>query len=176
MKNPWKTLSSKIVHKNNWYHVRKDKVIRPDGKPGEYNVMVTKPSVFVVAVNNKKEVYLVGLYRYTTAMYSLEVPAGNSEGMRPLAAAKKELKEETGLTARKWKQIGKFQAANGFMSEIAFVFLATDLVEGNENSQLEEGIAEVRKIPLRKALAMIESGEINDGQTIVAIHYATSFI
>jgi len=176
MKNPWKKLSSKIVHKNNWYHVRKDKVIRPDGSRGEYNVMVTPTSVFIVPINDKNEVYLVGQFRYTTSMYSIEVPAGNSDGKNPLSQAKKELKEEAGLTAKNWKLIGKFQAANGFMSEIANVYLATGLKETPDNSQEEEGIQEVLRIPLKKALKMIDSGEITDAQTIVSLYYAQSVL
>ena len=105
-------------------------------------------------------------------MYSLEIPAGNSDGHKPLVAAKRELKEEAGLTAKSWKLIGKFQSANGFLSEMGYVYLATDLKETSDNKQSEEGIQTVMKLPLKKILKMIASGEITDAQTIAAIQYA----
>ena len=175
-KNPWRKLSSKTVYKNPWYSVRQDMVIRPDGKNGEYNVVVTHPGVYIVALNTKKEIYLVGLHRYTTNMYSLEVPAGSSDGQKPLVAAKRELREEAGLKAAQWKQIGTFQTANGFAEEMGYVFLAQELIEISQNEQLEEGIQEVVKVPFNKALKMVETGEITDGQTIVAITLAKSYI
>lgn len=172
MKNPWKKLSSKIVHQNPWFYVRKDAVIRPSGKRGEYNVVVTPKSVFIVAINEKKEVYLVGMFRYTTGMYSLEIPAGSSDGERPLLAAKRELKEEAGLTAKSWKLIGTFQVANGLLSEMGYVYLAQKLTEVPENEQSEEGIEEVLRVPFEKVLQMIADGKINDGQTITAVALA----
>ena len=123
-------------------------------------------------MNDKKEIYLIGQFRYTTSMYSLEIPAGNSDGHKPLVAAKRELKEEAGLTAKSWKLIGKFQSANGFLSEMGYVYLATDLKETSDNKQSEEGIQTVMKLPLKKILKMIASGEITDAQTIAAIQYA----
>lgn len=172
MKNPWKKISSKIVHKNNWYHIRKDKVIRPDGHKGEYNVMVNHPSVFIIPVNEKNEVYLIGLFRYPTNQYSIEVPAGGSEGKGLLQSAKKELKEETGLIAKTWKKVGKIQSANAFMSEIGHIYLATGLVDTKAHDHLEEGIQEVIKVPFKKAMKMIQTGEINDAQSIAALYLA----
>ena len=175
-KNPWKTLSSKTVYKNPWSSVRQDKVIRPDGKDGEYNVVVSPPGVYIVALNTKKEIYLVGLHRYATNMYSLEVPAGSSDGQKPLVAAKRELREEAGLKAAQWKQIGIFQTANGFAEEMGYVFLAQELSEISQNKQLEEGIQEVIKVSFNKALRMISTGDITDGQSIIALTLAKSYI
>lgn len=172
MKNQWKKLSSKIVHKNPWYTVRQDRVIRPDGKKGTYTVVERLPAVFVVALNERKEVYLVGLYRYTTNSYSLEIPGGGSEGESPLRAAKRELKEETGLVAKKWEALGRFQMANGHTNEIGCVFLATGLVQTNESKQKEEGIDLIKAVPISTALEMIRKGKITDGPSIVGLTYA----
>lgn len=166
MKKKWKRLSSKIAHKNPYYYVRQDKVIRPDGKQGEYFVVVRPVSVFIVAVNDKNEVYLIKLHRYTTGLESLEIPAGSSDGQNPLKAAKRELQEETGLLAKKWKLLGKFQAANGILNQIEYLYLATELVEGKKDSKTEEGITIAKPVPFRKALKLIRENKISDIQSV----------
>lgn len=172
MKKPWKKISSKIVHKNPWYFVRQDAVVRPDGKPGTYYVVVSHPAVYIVPVTAKKEVVLIDIYRYPTDMFSIEVPAGNSDGQKPLVAAKRELREETGLTARIWKKIGKPQARNGLMSQIDDVFLATELSETNDHAQHEEGIVGLRTVSFKKVFQMIKAGEISDAPSIAALTLA----
>ena len=176
MKPSRKKLSSKIVHKNPWFHVRHDKVINPTGKKGDYFVVVTPPSVFIVALDDRKRVYLIEQHRYPTSMYSVEIPGGRSDGDKPLIGAKRELQEETGLVAKSWKLIGKFQAANGLMSEIGYVYLAQGLTQTTENHQAEEGIVKVTKVPFKKVLKMIKDGQITDGQTITAIHFASQHL
>lgn len=169
-KNPWTTLSSRLVHTNPYYRIRRDAVIRPDGKKGFFWVTERARSVFVVALNTKKEVCLVGMFKHPTNVYSLEVPAGGvMKGENVLAAAKRELKEETGLTARHWKNLGAYQVANGFTDELGSVFLAKDLKETKEDNKKEEGITEMRWVPPRECLTMIRDGVITDGQSIVAL-------
>ncbi|HEU5121429.1 MAG TPA: NUDIX hydrolase [Candidatus Saccharimonadales bacterium] len=170
--NPWKTLASEVVHKNRWYSVRKDTVIMPNGKQGEYNVIDHDDAVFVVALDKDNQIYLIGLYRYPTNMYSLEIPAGGSDGEDPLIAAKRELQEETGLAAKEWKLLGKLQSANGFLNEFAHIFLAKDLHATGEDEQEVEGITTLKRVPFEKALSMIQSGEITDCQSVAAISLA----
>jgi 8-oxo-dGTP pyrophosphatase MutT (NUDIX family) len=115
MKNPWKKLSSRIAYTNPWMTIREDKVIRPDGKKGIYGLMLAPgPSVFVIALTKDKKIYLVKQFRYTFQKPSWELPAGNAGKDKPLAAAKRELWEETGLTANHWKLFGKTEALNVF--------------------------------------------------------------
>ncbi len=176
MKNPWKKLSSKTVHKNNWYSVRQDKVITPNGKKGVWNVVVLPPAVYVIALNQKNEIYLIKLYRYTTNTTSIELPGGGSENQKPLLAAKRELREEAGLTGKRWSLVGKFQAFAGISDEIGYVYVAQDLSILADNEQAEEGIEQVMTVPIKKAYKMIESGEITDAQTIAALSLARPFI
>lgn len=169
MKKPWKTISSKIVYKNPYYYIRKDKVIKPDGKKGFYDVVVKPSSVFIVAMNDKGEVAMVKLYRYTNSVFSLEIPAGSSDDQKPLVAAKRELQEETGLIARKWKMMGKFQTANGIMQQMEYLYLATELKQTPNDNKAEEGISKVQFIPIRMALRMILEHKITDIQTTNAL-------
>jgi 8-oxo-dGTP pyrophosphatase MutT (NUDIX family) len=175
MKNKlvWKTISSKLVHKNPWYQVFKDKVVRPDGAKGIYHVVKTQgPSVFVAAVNSKREVCLVKIHRYPTHQISFEIPGGNSEGQNLLTAAKRELREETGLSAKSWKRAGAWHPINGICGEVAHVFIATGLSKTENRNAVSEGISETQFLPYKKVLKMIREGEIMDGQTIGGIFLA----
>ena len=120
----WKQLSTKIVHENNYFRVREDAVTRPDGKPGTYFVIEAPPGVTIVALTEKNEIYFVLLHRYTTGVLAWELPAGGVEGNNLLEAAQRELQEETGLTARDWKEIGLVQLFNGSTNKIQHIFLA----------------------------------------------------
>jgi len=172
MKNPWKKLSSKVVHKNSFYYVRKDQIIRPDGTPGTYHAIVSPDSVFTVALDSKMRVCLVGQVRYLTGLYSLELPGGGSERQNPLAAAKRELWEETGLKAKKWAKLGTFWPCNGMLAEKSHIFLATGLEQTKQNKQLEDGIDRNIWIPMRKIMQMIKTGKITDGEAIAGLTLA----
>lgn len=168
--NPWKKLKSETVYKNKWYSVRRDEVIRPDGKPGEYNVIEALDGTFVIAVDEDEHIHLIKKYRYTTDVYSLEVPAGGIEtGEDPLTAAKRELQEELGLAAEDWKQLGKFQAENAYINNYGHVFVARGLQAGGQNDRLAEGINKTEKVTIEEAMHLVGSGEITDSQSISAL-------
>ena len=175
-RNPWKTLDSTVVHKNNWYSVRKDTVITPSGQQGEYNVVDSNDAVFIVALDDLENVCLVGLYRYPTNTYSLEIPAGSTDGQDPLEAAKRELREEAGLTAGTWKLLGKIQSANGLLSEFGYVYLATELSEVGNDEQAQEGIDDQQNVPFNDVMQMIKTGDITDGQTISSMCLAGLYL
>jgi 8-oxo-dGTP pyrophosphatase MutT (NUDIX family) len=176
-KNPWKTLSSKIVHKNPWWQVYEDTVIRPDGKPGKYYILDTyHTSVLVVALDEDNAVYLTEQFRYPTKMLSIELPGGSSDGQAPIKAAKRELWEETGLKASHWKQVGTFQNMNGVSSEMTVVFIAKKLTYTGKDKAQEEGISSIQKVPLKKVFNMIRAGVITDGQSIAAFTQAKLYL
>jgi len=165
----WEILSSKIVHKNPYYEVRKDAVIKPDGSQGFYHVVVLGGAAFTVALDEDMQVYLIGIHRYTNDNYSVEVPGGGLGGQPALVAAKRELQEETGLTAKTWKHLGVTYPADGVVAEENHIFLATGLTMTSTNEQKEEGIAETLKVPLKQALGMVKQGTITDQQSITAL-------
>jgi ADP-ribose pyrophosphatase YjhB (NUDIX family) len=168
--NPWKKLASKVVYKNKWYSVRRDEVIRPDGKSGEYNVIEALDGAFIIALDKDKDIHLIRKYRYTTDIYALEVPAGGIDpGESALAAAKRELQEELGLAAQDWAELGRFQAENAYMNNFGHVFVASGLSKTKHHDRLVEGINKTEKMSIKKALQLIQSGEITDSQSIAAL-------
>ncbi|HEX5849299.1 MAG TPA: NUDIX hydrolase [Rubrobacter sp.] len=167
--NPWRTLGSRCVYENPWISVREDSVIRPDGEPGIYGVIHYKNTAVGVLPVEDDHVYLVGQYRYPLERYSWEIPEGGCpEGEEPLEAARRELKEETGLVARRWTRLGEAFLSNSVADEHAVWFLATDLIAGEPQNEGTEVIG-VRRVPLREAVAMTTDGRISDALSILAL-------
>jgi 8-oxo-dGTP pyrophosphatase MutT (NUDIX family) len=165
-----------VVYENPWILVHEDAVTRPDGTPGTYGVVeLRRPAVFVVALTDDDQVVLVTVDRHTVGS-SVEVPAGGSDGEEPLLAAQRELAEETGLTARHWRQVGAMNALNGVCRASEVVFLATGLeaVTGDDGSHARaaEGIGAVRLVPLTEVLDLVREGTITDGETLAALMLA----
>lgn len=150
--------------------VREDEVLRPDGAPGIYGVVETRPSVGVVAVDAQDRVILVGQWRYTVDRYSWEVPRGGShEGesdMQKVAA--RELAEETGIVAEHWRALGPVDVCNGIANDVQSLFLATGLSATERNLDPEEEIA-LQWVPFADAIEMAVDGRITEVCSVAAI-------
>jgi 8-oxo-dGTP pyrophosphatase MutT (NUDIX family) len=167
--NPWRTLDSRRVYENPWISVREDDVIRPDGEPGIYGVVHYKNTAVGVLPVEGDHVYLVGQYRYPLERYSWEIPEGGCPvGEDPLRAAKRELREETGLEARSWRRLGETFLSNSVADEYAVWFLATHLVRGEQQPEGTE-VIDVRRVPLQEAVAMATDGRITDALSALAL-------
>jgi 8-oxo-dGTP pyrophosphatase MutT (NUDIX family) len=168
--NPWTTRATKSVYDNPWIHVREDDVIRPDGKPGIYGVVNFKnKAIGVLPIDAHGQVYLVGQHRYPLDAYSWELPEGGCPaGEDPLAAAKRELLEETGLIAADWKLLGRAHLSNSVTDEEAFYFLATNLTQSAPQPEGTEQFA-YRHITFEACLDMVANGEITDALSVLAI-------
>jgi 8-oxo-dGTP pyrophosphatase MutT (NUDIX family) len=177
----WRTVASRTPYENRWIRIREDDVVMPDGSPGLYGVVEMRhPAVFIVALDDDDRVLLVELDRYTTGR-SFEVPAGGSEGEKPLEAARRELLEETGMVADEWTELGGLDALNGVAVAPAHVFLARRLRRADRSpqgagelsaAQHEEGIAGVRFVPFDTVLGMIAAGGLRDSETVAALALA----
>jgi 8-oxo-dGTP pyrophosphatase MutT (NUDIX family) len=170
IENPWKKISSTQIYKNDWLTLREDQVVRPDGEPGIYSVVETRIATGVVALTEGGDVYLVGQYRYPLDCYSWEIPEGGThDGESPIAAAQRELREEAGLEADHWLQLGgELHLSNCFSSERGYLYLARGLREVASSPEPTE-ILQVKRLPFAEALAMVKEGEIKDTISIIAL-------
>jgi 8-oxo-dGTP pyrophosphatase MutT (NUDIX family) len=170
-KSPWTTLSVREVYENKWIKVDEHQVINPSGGKGIYGkVHFKNKAIGVVAVDDQDNTWLVGQWRYPLDEWSWEIPeGGGSPGVDPLESAKRELKEETGLTAAHWKMIQRTHLSNSVSDEEGFIFLAEGLTEGI--SELEETEADMKtwKLPLREALQMVIDGKITDSLSVMGL-------
>lgn len=170
MKGKWKKLKSEIVHENPWYILRKDKVKRPNGTKGEYYYVDKINSVAVIA-EERGQIYLVGQSRYPIGnIFSWEIITGGlKQGKDPLEAAKNELKEEAGLMAGEWINLGYFTPINGYASEKTFCFLARNLKKTKRKPDATEDIR-VKKIKIIDLSKMIKENKITCGMTITTFY------
>jgi len=166
----WKRLKSDVVYDNPWITVFDEKVLNPNGGESQYGrVHFKSKAIAIVPLDNDGNTWLVGQHRYTTGEYTWEVPMGGSdEGEKPVETAKRELKEETGLTAGKMQQIMRLHPSNSITDEEGFVFVATDLELGETNFDADENL-QVRKLPILDAIEMVKTNEITDAMSVAAL-------
>lgn len=171
MHRPKKTLSSEVLVKNRWFSVRQDTVERANGKRAPYYSIVSDPFVIICALSDDgKSVTMVKNWRYPIRRYLWEFPMGWRErNETPLMAAKRELQEETGLQAKRWKSLGWFYLAPGISTQRGYVFLAERVTRTVRVGKNEEVVA-VKQIPLKKLQAALAStGGLLDAPTRVAV-------
>lgn len=165
--NKSKIFSKETVFKSKYFQI--DKVTTEiNGKTITKDILRRTPAVIILPINEKDEIYLVSQFRDSMQETLLEVVAGHvEEGEDPFEAAKKELKEEAGLTAKTWKQLDTFYVSAN-MDAVVHVFYATDLTEGEQDQDFDENITIV-KIPFEKALKKIDTGEIRVTSNIASL-------
>lgn len=169
----WKKINSRIVYRNPWIKVREDAVVRPDGKKGIFGFLEKYPGVFIIALDSDNSVFLNEEYRYPIKKSLLQLPAGVVDGENILKNAKKELREETGITAKKWKRLGGFFVAPGHETTFINVFLATGLDKASLKTSAQEGdesILRVVKIKIPRLKKMIGRNEIECGLTLASLN------
>ncbi len=169
-KQPWKRLDSTVVYDNPWIRVEEHQVINPSGAQSLYGkVLFKNRAVAILALDEEHNMYLVGQHRYTLDEYSWELPMGGApEDEDMLDAAKRELKEETGISASSWTEVMRLHTSNCITDELGAVFLARGLSHGEPDLEPTEDLA-VRKLPLDTAIAWVLEGRITDAISAAGI-------
>jgi ADP-ribose pyrophosphatase len=177
-------LSSKVSYRGPVFQITSDVVKEPSGATVRRDIVRHSGSVVILAAENtsllqrgKKRVHsqeeprvlLIKQYRYTVNDEIWEIPAGRiDEGEDELPAAKRELLEETGFTAERWKRVLHFYVSPGFLDETMAVYLAEGLRPGQAQPEEDEFIV-ARFFPLTRAVGMVMKGAIRDAKTIASI-------
>lgn len=169
-KNPWQTIDSQLIYDNPWIQLTEYQVITPAGTPGIYGKVHFKNiAIGIIVIDENRDTYLVGQFRFPLNEYSWEIPEGGCpEGTDYLTAAKRELKEETGFEAKSWTEILRMHVSNSVSDEFAVVYVAQDLMAGESSPDDTEKLT-VQKIPFKEALAWVMEGKITDSISVAAI-------
>jgi ADP-ribose pyrophosphatase len=167
-----RTLSSKISYRGPVFHITTDEVLEPGGVRARRDVIHHSGSVVVMPVDDTEREPLVLLerqYRHAANGYLWELPAGRIDpGEKELAAAKRELIEETGYRASRWKRILNFYASPGFLGETMSIYMASGLTAGEAEPEEDERIV-TKFFPLSTLVDKILRGQIRDGKTIAGV-------
>ncbi len=168
--NPWTVLSSTTHYENPWIEVIEHKVLTPAGKPGIYGVVRPRGlATGVVPIDDEGRVTLVGQFRFPLDQYSWEIPEGGGDkSVDPQESAARELREETGQTARHWLPLMTMHLSNCITDEIAHTFLAWGLEEGDACPDDTEALS-VRRVPFAEAVAMAMNGAITDSMSVASL-------
>jgi ADP-ribose pyrophosphatase len=168
--NPWKTLSSKPIYDNPWISLTEHQVINPGGGKGIYGEVNFKNlAIGIIVLDENNNTWLVGQYRFPLKSYSWEIPEGGGPlAVDPLISAKRELFEETGISANSWTEIQRIHLSNSVSDEIGIIFLAQDLSYGDAEPEETEQLV-LRKLPFLEAYQMVLDGEITDSLSVAAI-------
>ncbi|MBK5280071.1 MAG: NUDIX hydrolase [Bacteroidia bacterium] len=169
--NPWTTLSDAVKYDNPWISLTEYQVINPAGGKGIYGkVHFKNKAIGVIPLDENNNTWLVGQYRYPLNEWSWEIPeGGGSLDQVILESAQRELKEETGLSAKKWTEILRTHLSNSVSDEEGFVFLAEELEQGEAELEDTEADMKVWKLPFGEALEMVLAGRITDSLSIMGI-------
>ncbi len=167
-------LSRREVYRGPAFSVTTDDVLEPSGIRARRDIVHHTGSIVVLAIDEGRkekepQILFERQYRHAAERYLWELPAGRiDKGEKELAAAKRELLEETGYSAARWKRIIRFWASPGFVAEAMSIYLARDLRAGKAQPEADE-VIQVRFIPLSKAVGMVMNQTIRDAKTISGV-------
>lgn len=168
--NPWQTLNSDVKYNNNWIRLTEHQVINPSGGNGIYGEVHFKNlAIGILPLDEDYNTWLVGQYRYPLKAYSWEIPEGGGPlGDDPIESARRELLEETGMSAAKWVEIQRMHLSNSVSDELSIIYVATGLIQGIAMPEETEQLV-VKKMPFENAYQMVLNGKITDSMSVAAI-------
>lgn len=164
------TLNEEYLFKGKIINLRRDEVELPNKKTSMREVVEHPGGVCVLPLTKDNEILFVKQFRYPYKKVLLEIPAGkrDKKDEAPVECGKRELKEETGTTAKEYISLGELYPTPGYVDEVIYMFLAKGLEYG-ETCPDEDEFLSIEKIPFKEALKMVLDGSIKDAKTQVAI-------
>jgi len=171
----WTIKKTKKIFFNDYFKVFQDDVVRPNGKDGKYATIEFVPGVSVLPIDDENFVFLTKQFRYVAGKDTLEVVAGGVEDETPLAAAKREVKEELGITAKEFIKLGTIQLDNSIIKSETTQFIARSLTFGETDGDAAEEM-NVVKIKFKEAVEKVLNGEITHAPSCVLILKAERFL
>lgn len=168
--NPWTTVSSKEIYDNPWINLTEHNVINPNGGKGIYGKVHFKNlAIGIIPLFENGDTLLVGQYRYPLDAYSWELPEGGGKlDVDPIDSAKRELLEETGLTAKHWTKLLEMHLSNSVSDELSIIYIAEGLTEGESEPEETEQL-QIKRLPVSEAIDMVMRGEITDSMTVAGL-------
>jgi len=173
---PWKIKESQEKYKNSWIKVYEDRVIQPGGKDGIFGIVEILRGVCVLPIDDEGYVYLTDQFRYILGKNAIEVAGGSikkSEGI--IETAKRDLKEETGIIAKKFIYLGKILPLTTVIKTSSTLYLAKKLKFIKATPEETEKI-KVLKVKLEDALKMVINNKINHGPSCILILKAVEYL
>jgi len=166
---PWTICGTREVYRDPWIHLQVDQVVRPDGNSGTYCTVRLKSGVCVIAMDEEKNVFLTKEFHYAVGRVTVEgVSGGIEEGESALSTAQRELKEELGIAAQRFKSLGVVDPFTAAILSPTELFLAEELSFGTPEHEGTE-VIELVKVPLATALQWVDEGTITHAPSCVAL-------
>jgi ADP-ribose pyrophosphatase len=166
---PWKIVTRHEVYRSPWTQVFRDDVIRPDGRPGSHDVVFLREGVTAIAVDDAKQVHLTEEFHYAVGRVTLEgVSGGRDDGEPALDCARREMREELGIEAAEWSDLGLMDPITSVVASATRLYLARGLTFV---AKAPEGTELIRHVtmPLEDAIERVMQGEITHAATCVAL-------
>ena len=168
----WRTVTSREIYTNPWMRLREDIAEMPDGRTTLYGVVECQPAIGVLPFLDDGSVVLVGQYRYVARDFYWEIPTGGMRtGESEEAAAQRELAEEAGYEAARLVKLCTIHTSKSIMDETAHLYRADGLRPALSDGDDTEFI-EVKAFPFDEVVRMVETSEIRDAMTVVAVLHA----
>lgn len=173
---PFETIKSETVYQGKAFDVRRDRVLLPNGKNTNLDIVIHPGAVTLIPVDSRERILFVRQYRHAVNKMLLELPAGTLDpGEQPEVCASREIREETGMSASKLVKIGEFFLVPGYSTEFMYIYLATGLQPDPLPGDEDEFIT-VEPVAISDVMNLISGGKIQDAKSLAALFLAEPFL
>lgn len=174
--NPYQLINSKVVYQNPWLSVREDSVHRPEGREGIFGIVSVVSGVSILPIDDDGNAYLIEEFQYAANKNTLlTVSGGIDAGEDPLTAAKRELKEESGIEAREWIDLGSVDSMTMLIDCTMHLFLARGLTFSSADIEDQHTIKLI-KLPFTEVVKKAMTSEIAPAAPNVLILRADNYL